>query len=111
MKKILITALSLVLLAQFGCIEKMALPNDINKAVDFTAGDTTYLAISPAWDASYGFVTPTELSIALDGRIFIADSAGHSISELLHLPNPGHSRIRNPANHSVRFPERMIGLM
>jgi len=79
MKKILITALSLVLSAQFGCIEKMALPNDINKAVDFTAGDTTYLAISPAWDASYGFVTPTELSIAQDGRIFIADSAGHSI--------------------------------
>jgi hypothetical protein len=57
----------------------MAFPDNINKNVDFTAGDTTYLAISPVWDASYGFVTPTEISIAQDGRIFIADSAGNAI--------------------------------
>ncbi len=79
MKRIIQISSTVILLVQVACIEKMAFPDDINKAVDFTAGDTTYLAINPVWDASYGFVTPTEISIAQDGRIFIADSAGNAI--------------------------------
>lgn len=70
-----------------GCIEKMALPDEINVDVDFSAGDTTYLAISPVWDESFGLQKPVELSIAQDGRIFIADSAAHSIVVLAQSGN------------------------
>ena len=68
------------LLVSSGCIEKMELPSEINKDdVEFSAGDTTYLLLSPIWDESYGFQTPIEISIAQDGHIFVADSAANSI--------------------------------
>jgi hypothetical protein len=69
----------LLLVLMASCIEKMALPDEINTNVDFSAGDTTYLAISPVWDESFGLQTPVEISIAEDGHIFIADSGAHSI--------------------------------
>ena len=70
----------LCLLVSSGCIEKMELPSEINtNEVEFSAGDTTYLILSPIWDESYGFQSPIEISIAQDGHIFIADSAANSI--------------------------------
>ena len=58
----------------------MALPSEIDTDdIEFSAGDTTYLLLSPIWDESYGFQTPIEISIAQDGHIFVADSAAHSI--------------------------------
>ena len=70
----------LCLLVSSGCIEKMELPSDVDTdGVEFSAGDTTYLLLSPVWDESYGFQTPIEISIAQDGHIFVADSAAHSI--------------------------------
>ena len=70
----------LCLLISSGCIEKMELPSEINTDdIEFSAGDTTYLLLSPIWDESYGFQTPIEISIAQDGHIFVADSAAHSI--------------------------------
>ncbi|MEC7927526.1 MAG: hypothetical protein VX767_04755, partial [Candidatus Neomarinimicrobiota bacterium] len=70
----------LCLLVSSGCIEKMELPSGINtNEVEFSAGDTTYLLLSPIWDESYGFQSPIEISIAQDGHIFIADSAANSI--------------------------------
>ena len=70
----------LCLLISSGCIEKMELPSDIDTdGVEFSAGDTTYLLLSPVWDESYGFQTPIEISIAQDGHIFVADSAANSI--------------------------------
>ncbi len=70
----------LCLLVSSGCIEKMALPSEIDTDdIEFSAGDTTYLLLSPIWDESYGFQTPIEISIAQDGHIFVADSAAHSI--------------------------------
>ena len=66
----------LCILVSAGCIEKMELPSDVvTDGVEFSAGDTTYLLLSPVWDESYGFQTPIEISIAQDGHIFVADSA------------------------------------
>ena len=62
-----------------GCIEKMTLPTAINTNTQFTAGDTTYLLVNPIWDGTYGFAAPIEISIALDGHIFVADSAASRI--------------------------------
>ena len=62
-----------------GCIEKMTLPTAINTNTQFAAGDTTYLLVNPVWDETYGFVAPIEISIAPDGRIFIADSGANCI--------------------------------
>ena len=70
----------LCILVSAGCIEKMELPSDVvTDGVEFSAGDTTYLLLSPVWDESYGFQTPIEISIAQDGHIFVADSAANSI--------------------------------
>ena len=46
---------------------------------EFLAGDTTYLEIKPVWDETYGVSKPTEISIAQDGRIFVADVGNQSI--------------------------------
>ena len=62
-----------------GCIEKMTLPTAINTNTQFAAGDTTYLLVNPVWDETYGFAAPIEISIALDGHIFVADSAASRI--------------------------------
>ena len=47
--------------------------------MNFGAGDTTFLQINPLWDIQYGMEQPTEISIAQDGRIFIADKERNSI--------------------------------
>ena len=44
----------------------------------FGAGDTTYLEIKPIWNQT-GFSKPTEISIAQDGSIFVADEGQSSI--------------------------------
>jgi len=70
----------LCLLVSSGCIEKIELPSEIDTdGMEFSAGDTTYLLLSPVWDESYGFQSPIEISIAKDGHIFVADSAANSI--------------------------------
>ena len=63
------------------CVEKFVIPEDINSANtgEFGAGDTTYLQLSPVWDNTYGITQPVEISIAQDGRVFIADSGSQSI--------------------------------
>ena len=63
------------------CLQKFSIPEDIeNKSgLEFGAGDTTYLQLSPVWGEDYGIGDPTEISIAQDGRIFIADSVAQSI--------------------------------
>jgi len=63
------------------CLQKFSIPDDIeNKSgLEFGAGDTTYLQLSPVWGENYGIGDPTEISIAQDGRIFIADSVAQSI--------------------------------
>ena len=63
------------------CLQKFSIPEDLENEseLEFSAGDTTYLQLSPVWGDDYGIGDPTEISIAQDGRIFIADSAAHSI--------------------------------
>lgn len=75
-----ITQWLFILLLAVSCVEKMTLPTDINAPPDFSAGDTTYLMLSPIWDnVSHGLESPVEISVAPDGHIFVADSAAHQI--------------------------------
>ena len=64
-----------------GCLQKFSIPEDINSDSSelFFAGDTSFLELKPLWDSEFGIIDPTEISIAQDGRIFIADSSNHSI--------------------------------
>jgi len=66
------------------CIQKFSIPDDLENGseLEFGAGDTTYLQLSPVWGEDYGVNDPTEIAIAQDGRIFIADSTAHSIMVL-----------------------------
>ena len=57
----------------------MPLPSEIYIPAEFSAGDTTYLRVNPIWDDTYGFQSPVEITIALDGHIFVADSAASRI--------------------------------
>ena len=62
-------------------MEKFVIPEDIvNDNLDgLSAGDTTYIKISPSWGIEYGIKDPHEISIAQDGRVYIADSTSFSI--------------------------------
>jgi len=42
--------------------------------VEFSAGDTTYLLLSPIWDESYGFQSPIEISIACLNASYVSSS-------------------------------------
>lgn len=77
MKRLSLSYLALGLF--LSCVEQTELPTEINIPSSFGAGDTTYLLQRPIWDSSWGFQTPSDLSIALDGRIFVADSAANRI--------------------------------
>ena len=63
------------------CMERFSIPNDLNTGPEpnFGAGDTTYLLLNPVWNESYGLQSPVEISVAQDGRIFVADPGLHSI--------------------------------
>lgn len=88
----------------FGCIDKLTLPEDLNTIESFSAGDTTYLKISPAWDETYGLVTPIELSIAKDGQVFVVDSSIHSILvfDQSGVVVPGFDDLKNLQDSSGR---------
>jgi len=68
-----------VLVSFFACVDKMKLPDSINNDTEFSAGDTTYLLIQPIWDGTMGLQSPVEISIALDGHVFVADTGAKSI--------------------------------
>ncbi len=66
----------------FSCMQQFSIPDTIEDKTSqtiFGAGDTTYLQLNPVWGYEYGISDPTEISIAQDGQIFIADSASNSI--------------------------------
>ena len=71
----------IIILFLISCSEPFKVPNNINSEPSntFGAGDTTFLLLSPSWDDSYGLEKPTEISIAPDGRIFVADIGSNSI--------------------------------
>ena len=63
-------------------MQQFSIPDNLegqNGQATFGAGDTTFLQLNPVWDSDYGITDPTEISIAQDGRIFIADSTSRSI--------------------------------
>ena len=72
----------LIMCLLLGCVQEFSIPDsleDKKNQTTFGAGDTTFLQLNPVWGSDYGITDPTEISIAQDGRIFIADSTSKSI--------------------------------
>ena len=65
----------------FSCMDRFTIPSDIESqdSGEFGAGDTVFLELKPLWNSSYGFDEPEEISVAQDGRIFVADKGNNSI--------------------------------
>ena len=65
----------------FSCTERFTIPSNIGSqdSGEFGAGDTVFLELKPLWNSSYGFNQPEEISVAQDGRIFVADKGNNSI--------------------------------
>ena len=63
------------------CMDRFVIPENIqiSDSETFGAGDTTYLLLQPLWSSDKGIDKPVEISIAHDGRIFVADEAKQSI--------------------------------
>jgi len=61
------------------CMERFVIPSNLesDNIGEFGAGDTIFLQINPIWDE--GLVEPIEISVAQDGRIYIADKGSNSI--------------------------------
>ena len=62
-------------------MDRFVIPSDIDMqgSGEFVAGDTVFLQINPPWNNSYGFDQPEEISVAQDGRVFVADKGNNSI--------------------------------
>ena len=71
----------LTMIFTISCTERFVIPSDIDSdnSGQFGAGDTTFLQISPLWDRAFDLDQPEEISIAQDGRIFVADKGNNSI--------------------------------
>ena len=71
----------LIMIFTISCTERFVIPSDIDSdnSGQFGAGDTTFLQISPLWDRAFDLDQPEEISIAQDGRIFVADKGNNSI--------------------------------
>ena len=63
------------------CVDRFRIPNDINQnnSGNFGAGDTSFLQLSPVWNSAHGLSQPVEISIAQDGRVYVADAGVNSI--------------------------------
>ena len=62
-------------------MDRFVIPSEIQSqnTGSFGAGDTTFLQLKPVWGTDHGLNSPAEISIAQDGRIFVADAGIHSI--------------------------------
>ena len=71
----------LTMIFTISCTERFVIPSDMDSdnSGQFGAGDTTFLQISPLWDRAFDLDQPEEISIAQDGRIFVADKGNNSI--------------------------------
>lgn len=82
MKKLQIAAITAALatasvLILAGCGERPSLPTSIDtNPEDFGANDTSFVRITPDWDAAHGydFTRPGDLLMGMDGFFYVADS-------------------------------------
>ncbi len=97
--------IAFTLLVYLACVEKFSLPEDLNTTGNTLVGDTTYLPIHPVWDASYGLMSPVDLSISKEGFVVIADSAAHSILvfDQSGLPQDGFEDLTQLTHNNGNF--------
>ncbi|MDZ7294816.1 MAG: NHL repeat-containing protein [candidate division KSB1 bacterium] len=85
MKRSALVVMALALMAAAGCGRKLPLPAVATVARSFGASDTSYIPLSPEWDATtLGYLptqamVPTDVVIGEDGYIFVADSANDRV--------------------------------
>ena len=108
MKDFISIILCALLLLAVSCMDRFVIPSDIQSqnTGSFGAGDTTFLQLKPVWGSDHGLNSPTEISIAQDGRIFVADPGVHSILVFDQDGDspPGFellSNLRDPDGHTV----------
>lgn len=79
--KVKIALLSMLLL--MACSQdKMPLPSPAVESFSFGANDTSYVELYPVWDQStlgYAFSEPADISMGLDGLIFVADKGNDRV--------------------------------
>lgn len=83
MKPFVVLAVILLL----SCGEKTPLPDVIVSPDLFGANDTSYVHLTPDWDASFmgyseSFIEPSDIAIGNDGYLFIADKANNRVVTL-----------------------------
>ena len=83
----------LIILIITYCGQKMPLPGVESSPESFGANDTSYIHITPAWEAAtIGYnpdkpMTPVDITIGEDGYIFVADSANDRIITIVSSGN------------------------
>lgn len=85
---------TLIVAVLFACGVKVDLPTETSEYDPiFGAGDTSYIRISPDWDAAngYNFSSPWDIIVGADGYVFIADRDQASI----HVINAAGVQVTN----------------
>ena len=75
--------LTALLALWWGCEEsKMPLPSPRSTSTSFGANDTSYVELNPVWDSAQlgvPLVAPGDLTISMDGTLFLADEGAGRI--------------------------------
>ncbi len=97
-----------------GCSDfggKRPLPTASSPYQSFGANDTSYLRLSPDWDAAevgYTFMAPTDITIGRDGYIFVTDQGNNEVVVMdksgrlqTHSGLDGIDQIEHPVGISI----------
>lgn len=96
-RPVIILALVLVVsaISLLGCGEQWPLPTGVeNRVEDFGANDTSFVRLTPDWDAAHGYTwtDPGDIQIGGDGNVFIIDHSevnGHTGGRVVELNSNG----------------------
>jgi hypothetical protein len=88
-------ALIAALLMAVGCGDHWDLPTSVqNRIEDFGANDTSFVRLTPDWDAGHGYTwtSPTDILVGRDGHIFVIDHTevdGYTGGRVVEMTNNG----------------------
>jgi len=78
----------------WGCGEHPSLPTAIETGDNFGANDTSFVRISPDWDAANGYTwtAPSDILVGMDGYLYVVDETevnGHTNGRVVQLDATG----------------------